>query len=495
MTNQQGMGIDENGAVRVRACAKSFVTEASGDFTLPDYQSEIRRVLRVFGTALPPSAYAGADSVEFNGTLDYQLIYIGADGGIYSAPLSGEYGFFVPCERSGDADSIICSVTFESASVRVSAPRRLSIRSRLRANVRAYASVPTATAIMSEVDPSGVYTRRESVMCLDVKSAVSDELSLSYSTPQGSEDTRVVSAEGAVLISACEASRGAIGCKGSVALKLLCRSEESGEYFLKNGNVPFDTQIECDVDNSYSCRARGIISELSVSVTESAVECDVSVILEALACKNAPVEYTCDVYSVKNECECETASLSVAQSLVCTMSNLTFSERVPLSDTSIPQSARLVDSSFSAFFDKCALVDGKYVFTGNAQVCVLYESDGDIYSATVNIPTRYEAGESGAGEPVAFGIEAEATDVRVRLEGGELRVDAELIIGADCMGESEIEAVESASFGEEIAREGEDIVVCYPERGDTLWSVAKRYLVPPASVLGDPAEDRYVIIE
>ena len=95
-------GAQEKAYLTVGLYERSFGTEASGDFTLPDYQSEIRRILHVAQTVLPPAKYIGADAVEFNGTVDYQVIYVGMDGGMYSVPLSTEYSFNVPLERSAE---------------------------------------------------------------------------------------------------------------------------------------------------------------------------------------------------------------------------------------------------------------------------------------------------------------------------------------------------------------------------------------------------------
>ena len=64
---------------------------------------------------------------------------------------------------------------------------------------------------------------------------------------------------------------------------------------------------------------------------------------------------------------------------------------------------------------------------------------------------------------------------RVRLDGERLGVDAEIAIMACLRGEREIEMLTEASFGSEWKQEEAVCRICYPEKGDTLWSVAKRY--------------------
>ena len=73
-TNTEGM--------QIPLCEKTVLTEVSGDFSLPDYQPEIKRLLRIRPCVLPAAPYAGAGNAEFSGTLDYYVLYMGNDGGL-----------------------------------------------------------------------------------------------------------------------------------------------------------------------------------------------------------------------------------------------------------------------------------------------------------------------------------------------------------------------------------------------------------------------------
>ena len=84
MNSMDEMGMDFPQSVTVLLCDRTVNTEVSGDFTLPDYQPELRRLLAVMPTPLPPAKYVGSTGVELNGTVDYQVLYVGGDGGIYS---------------------------------------------------------------------------------------------------------------------------------------------------------------------------------------------------------------------------------------------------------------------------------------------------------------------------------------------------------------------------------------------------------------------------
>lgn len=76
MTNE-----NKGECVFIPLCERSVSVEISNDFTLPDYQQEIRRVLCIEAEPQPPSSYAGDSSAEFNGTVDIRLTYIAQTAG------------------------------------------------------------------------------------------------------------------------------------------------------------------------------------------------------------------------------------------------------------------------------------------------------------------------------------------------------------------------------------------------------------------------------
>ena len=495
-------GAQEKAYLTVGLYERSFGTEASGDFTLPDYQSEIRRILHVAQTVLPPAKYIGADAVEFNGTVDYQVIYVGMDGGMYSVPLSTEYSFNVPLERSAelvDGVTVLCNVCAESVNTRVSAPRRLSIRSRLRPNVRIYGRVPTVSEIASEVNPMSIYRRSGTCMSLDCEYATSDIINVTYNVPKTTDDIRVVSADAKVVISSQSVSENGIDCRGNVLVNMLTATEGAGddvEWKSLKGEIPFEGEIDTqNYMTGADSRIRGVLSELSVSVGEDGIECNAGIILEAVVCSNGEVEYTDDVYSTEAECECVMKQVEPRAAIVCSNMSFTVSERIPLSSTSIPASAEIIDSMGYVCIDKCAESNGKYVFSGTASFVVFYRDGGDIYSADVSVPVRFET-EGSANLPIAcFDACADATNIRARISDGSLCIDAELIMSADCFGATVVDMVDRVTFGEPVPPFDAEIVVCYPTEGDTLWSVAKKYKVPTTSVIGSPENDRFVIIE
>ena len=162
---------------------------------------------------------------------------------------------------------------------------------------------------------------------------------------------------------------------------------------------------------------------------------------------------------------------------------------------SLSQGAQIIDSSANIALDKCSLVEDKYVLAGAASVGVLYKNEGEIGYSDVNIPIRYQWQAESKAAPVSFDVSAQARNLRVKLSEENRCVDAEISACVDCFGASSANAVERVIFGGAMPARDSELIVCYPSTQDCVWSVAKRYAVAPADILGDPATDKYVIIE
>lgn len=484
------------GFLTVALYERDFGTEVSGDFTLPDYYTEIRRILCVTPTVLPPAKYVGDSTAEFNGVVDYTVTYVGGDGELYSIPLSSDYSFNVPLDKSASGDipedvSALCSIGVESVNTRVSSPRRLSIRSRLRPNVRIYAKVPTAVSCDGEVSAESIHTRTIRSEALECESATSDVISVSYIIPDTADDTRVVRADAYVDVNNVDTSPAGVSARGEVVLKLLTHSEEKGGFSTVSGKIPFEGEIDLEGD---SARVRGVISEMTVNVTDSGIECGAGVILEAVSCHNSEVEYTDDVYSTENECECGMRQIDARRLVAQSTGSFTLSERIPISGTSLPAGAEIIDTVCTANMDKCEASGEKYVLSGTSTVTVIYTKDGELAVTDVSVPMRYEMEGSPADGGIAYDCVCCVKDARVRAEGANLCIDAEVGVSADCVAEHKVMVAMGVSFGEPVERLDGKLVVCYPADDDTLWSIAKRYKVAQSDISGDPRKDRFVMI-
>ena len=477
---------------------RAIGTETSGDFTLPDYQSEIRRILSVSASVLPPAKYVSDSAIEFNGTVDYQVIYVGSDGNITSASLPSEYAFSVPIEGGEDFCDVrvLCSVGVESISTRVSAPRRLSIRGRLRPSVRAYGMLAPERCSFEGADPTAIYKKFEQTDALWCASANSDTVNVSCVSAGVSDDTAVAFADTGVEISAVSTEKDRLLCRGVARIKLLCTEGEESELRTVETEVPFEGEIDVPgmPEGATPC-VRGIVADTSVNVGDAGIECNMGIVLSAEVFANERVEYVSDIYSTECECDTQTKNACVRRMLLAKPAGFTLNESVSLADANVPATAEILFSHANAYMDKCASTDKTAVLSGKADFAVAWRNDGEISVSNVSVPLKYELETDSKGEVESFDAYFEVKDPRVKLVSGQLSLGAELVGYVNAIGKNDAQILDRVSFGDAFDNTETHLVICYPSDDDTAWSVSKRYRVAPRCVIGDPENDRFVLVE
>jgi len=494
---------DANVSVETRCmtrpmCETTVTNEISCEYTLPDYLPEIRRLLYVTNTILPPAKYVGGSSAEFDGTVDYQALYVGSDGALYTAPVSCEYNFNVPLEKVSEFDlnegvTVFVTSNAENVSARVSGPRRLSMRMRMRSRVRAYGKMPYGERYIGDASEESVYKLNKVSECAELVSALSDALTVSEEIVGMGDDVRVIGADGKIHVDEAFVCDSGVNAKGNVILKLLCANGD-GRVETVSRKLPFDTEIDAEIPmgDEKHCRVCGTVSEISVNVGEGKIICDVNVLLDAQIGVNRPMSYTADIYSSEKTSVCEFADNAVPVMLRALNGNFSQSERIPLSELSIPDGANAVDVCASVAFDNCEESGGRYILTGQSRYVLVCEKDGEYSACEVNLPIRFET--ESAGVLNIFDTSADVISCRARVGGENLELDSEISVAAAFLGTEKIVSLKSVEFSEPIQKNSGELILCYPAPDDTSWTVAKRYAVSPEDVSGDPKTDTYLMI-
>ena len=471
--------------------------DVSEDVSIPDGFPDVRRVLALKDNILSPAKFIGAKSVEVSGAVDYTVVYLGADGGIYSVPFSSEYNFSLPFEGNQGIDasddiSVICSLCSDGSSVRVSTPRRLQIRAGIRASAICFGRGVLSENVDGAEDDSAI-ERLE----LDGESAFFDcessdivTLSDEYLLDEGD---RLIYSDADVFINDIRIDGEIARVSGEATVKLLLANGDNIESVVRK--IPFDAETDLEEldasDTPLLCRAFGSVNELDVSVDDGRARIEVGIALEICLAQNKSVEYTRDIYSTSKTCNAEYKKYA----LPCAKNvSITQSERTSASDADIPMGAEILDSFGRALCEEAALENRRYVLRGKVKYKIICRCDEDVICKEVSLPFKYEA-ELGDIDAAGLCADVRVMGARVRCDGENLLIESELAISASVYGLCELDMLAKASFGEPIEQNKNQIVVCFKSSDESAFELAKRYHVPYEQLSDKSQSESFVIIE
>ncbi len=468
---------------------KTITTELSGDFTLPDYQPEIKRLLKISANVLPPSKYIGDSQAEFAGNIDYYVFYTGSDNEIYCAALTGEYKVDMPIERGGEWSVTnmtgSADVATDMISGRVTSPRKLNIKCRLKTQARLFGDVPTGRGYEGADSDNEVL--RGYTVCMRTLFGTGDMLRLSdemiIDSRQG--DVRVVSADGRVMMGEVSCNDGAVSCRGDVYLKIIMMREGGGAPYTALRKLPFSRTLTVD-GASGRCQAiaKATVCEMNLDVEDNRILIDLGLLIDATVNKAERINYVKDVYSTVYATECQYRSIRLPSNSNVISANFTLSDSASLEEAGIAQGNTVVDSSGIAMIESVQYDEnGRMTVNGRARFSLLMEKDGEYSSSDMELPFKYTADTSlqntdGSSASIAPSI----ISTRARIDGERVGIDAEIALLGSVCELKDISALDGVSFGDEISRVRGEYVICYPSKTDSLWSVAKRYGAPVSSL-------------
>ena len=468
------------------SCLTILTHDCAEDFTLPDYMPEIRRVISVEASPLPESRFLTGAAMEFSGTLIYSGLYIGDTGELYSAPLSSEYSASVALGDSSvtDAAAVGIDTRLDSVSCRASGPRKLSLKSRLKTGITAYHAVPLAENLKDSATgrtiPEEFPVERLIRTAADAQILRGEITATAAGTLHLSPDTKVIACRGAIRPEAVRSAHDCVSVTGDAVLHMLCLGGE-GNLCCTTAKSPVSESIPVSgAADGDPCRAWGRSAAVTVNTSDPAnLAWEIEYDMEAECVRPGESAYTADAYAVACASSAETAEHDSLRLIKCGVGALSCSgESGRQSKAAAGESVIRTDASASV--ERVEMGDGKkLILHGNCACRVLLSADGDVIAEEFTVPFRSETEAAARGESpdLLWRCTAEAVDATARTEGDKIAVNVDLALSVSVLSREKIRCVSGVSVDRSAAVAAEEGVVriCYPDAGEPIWEVGKRY--------------------
>ena len=467
--------------------------ESAGDFSLPEYMPEIGKMLKVEPRIVSSGKYIGSDRAEFSGSVVYGVLYTGEDGVPFYTTLSGDYEYNVPLGEAADAEriEIYDEPWLDSVNVRPSGPRRFSVRTRIKAQPHIMYEKKATCAEPYDESDTGYQTLRENCLVMSHGHFESGEFEvMDVLRLDASPEAEPVGCEGVVCVSELVFSHSGLICRGEVEYRVLYFDIRGGVRKLQSTRkkVCFEKEIQCGplVEMS-GARAYGRV--ISADMSSDGEVSDISVSL----CIGLYGEYTseknktflCDMYSCTHSLDVVKKQQQYRRRVVCKNFNFSYHSQKKFSDAQM-SGAEIVAVYGNARIESVDVSDGVAHVNGEISVdCILSDSEGDAPEYTcfsIPMPFRCDLAVACTAPKYDISIMPEVSGIRARADREGVSADAELYLSVFISGVDHATVVSNVEKTEAHPARPAAVFVYYPDEGETLWSVGKKYFVSIDSI-------------
>ena len=473
-----------------------LITEISEEFSLPDYIPEVRRILHVRAAVLPEGRFLSdkdsSTEVDFNGAVTYNIIYTDDEGRLRSTSLSSDYDdtLTVPSHP----ESVFIDTSVDNVSCRATAPRKLSIKTRLKSRILAFSNEPVSENISPRSLSDEMYLERKlkKVDTVSLKPIFMQNIKLSdkLDIPEG-EDIVPIMCDASVTVTDCKARNESVSVRGSAAVKCLCHCGDKDIMLSKT--VPIyeePSALGASPSDSVRCTARCVSLSISNegSSDKSSLYFDLNCEIEGEYYRNTEAELTEDCYSTRHETDVSYKIADIYSLISAKNHPFSVSDKFKRKDPDIDS---IVDIICDAYSERVDVSSKKAVITGKMSVTVIGrtrddESKGHEYiSETYEVPLKYEIPVDT--DSLISRVSFSCASPSARYENDKFCINADMICSLALLKRDNVKILDTASIKKdaEFKKDASCVRVFFPKDCDILWEVAKRFHTTERKIMED----------
>ncbi len=455
------------------------LAESTGDFVLPDYMPEMQKILRLEAKVLPPTRYIGANNVQMSGDVLHTLIYLGEDGETGATVLPSKYEFSVPTDTL-DTNDVYASVELDGLNYRLTAPRKLNIRTRLNVKPYCYKNEDIGAAVIpADAKINKLYTELcglKTVVLTSTDAEISDTVELG-----GAKNSKLLWCGATAAVNDARTMDGGVSVRGDVLAKILL--EDDGEIKPYYKKIPFEEFIDGEVSRTSIAGALAhVVSTEAVKESENEASVEVGLFIEAIVDAPCKLSVMKDAFSVEREVKREYKTVNEARLVMSKNTLYNVGASIPKKEASMPDDCEITDTSGRAVIEETLISNGRIKMLGKCILTSIFNVDGETMSSQYSVPFEIST-ECDASPKAEVSCLVSLFNCRVRAEKEMLVCDMEIAarIRAVDQSKKEILSTVDCSDTEKYAVCKYPICMIYPS-GESLWELAKKYHVSPESL-------------
>lgn len=475
-------------------------TECSAEISLPDYNTDVRKILHVSAEPHQISSFASGDGIECSGEVTFDLVYLDFEGNVSSASFGGDYSFKVKCDTESYKDSLV-ETSLDNLSVRLMSPRKVAAKATLDSSVTVITEQTVEVSGDAFADELGYVV---DPVCISVKSTeITAAAEREYASVLARYDGKTTDEVALIHLSAkprverIDLSDGEAEIVGKIDVEALVKTDEYPLIRLTK-SLDLSQKISAtELCEEGDLQADVEVASASVAIQgdEGGVELALSVITESRLLRegNSSVELYSDMYLCDFPCECQKETLSYDEYLGRWSHNKEISETVAVADLGIGALREIAFADATVKLREVSVADGAARVLADILVSAIateVNDDGVATFVPVKFPVKIKENvncDCQIDDKTAIIADVRLNDLSVTADSEFVHFKANISPTVSLTQSKEAEALVRAEAKLSIPydKKASRVTVYYPTEEDTLYTIAKAYHTTKERILND----------
>ena len=462
--------------------------EISEEFNLPDYTPEVRKMLTVKASVLPESKYiadkGNGSQLDFGGTVTYLVIYTDDEGNICSVPLSSMYE--ASTQLSAHPETILIDTVVDNTVVRVNAPRKLTIKARLKSRILGFENKILEENITPKSSADEMYLQRagKKVNAMEIEQIALQSIKMSDKLDmQGLKVAKPIWCDASLIITECKAQNKSVLARGEAMVKCICQAENSLVTLTKK--LPIVEEIEAEksrVGDMASVNGRCISLSISNEMNDDTNQLffDLNCELEGIVTHNREEYLTYDCYSTKYETETTYKTIDTYFSIKNQNASFTVSEAIKRKNN---DAESIIEVLANPVCEKTEFKGQKASLLGKLELNIIgitpekENGEREYTNDSYDVPFKYDLDLGTQNVDCITRNNLAIGNLSAKYDNEKLFVNCEVFLSQDIFARERTEILDTAVIKKEneIKNTSACVRVCFPNNNETLWDVAKKY--------------------
>lgn len=468
-----------------RGIRKSVLNKEVGtDYILPDYMGDIKRMLKYTANVVPCNKIVSLAEASFVAVVTFRVMYLDSEDTLTEATFSCDVELVE--KLFGESNDANVDYKVQNVALRLNGPRKISAK----ATVTCEFCAAEEKIICERAGYPGAQMLKKDIMIHTVEYLKNSEREYAEEIDKIEESTsdeiEVIKSFAEAFIDGVHKTDSGINVSGYADAFCLLRGED--EIIRLEKRIPIEEHIACDIFDSSTFIPEAYVTGVTVNLNNVNTddECSVSVVMNmTVECAvehhyNQSVSIVRDAFfeGCKNECsyeEIEFSSLGECVFDKASMSVNILRKEEPLYD--------ILERDMTVKNLRYDITGQDLTVLFDAELHMIARGNGkeDCYTVkeVFEFSKKYRLSMT---DTTKIYLNAVPCDVSVSFDGEKIYIEAQILISILTENKECEKILTNIEYEEECKNDDRTVIVYYPEKEDTLWSVSKKYSVSPSAL-------------